>query len=187
MRDVGYVTQGPARGQGGGGHPHLLGEALHHAGAERDAGRPRLPPVRPREPAGPRRGHRHHGGAGAGRPSRRRDRPPPPALRRRLPERADLGPRRVHPDGLGDRRREDGRPGLAHADGVPGGGPLDLAAVVIGGGRQVAAAQYRRPMPASASSSTCRSARWRGSRSRSRAWSRTPTSTRRRAASRRRW
>ena len=50
--------------------------------------------------------------------------------------------------------------------------------------RQVAAAQHHAPMPASASSSTCRSARWKGSRSRSRAWSRTPTSSRRRAASR---
>ena len=85
------------------------------------------------------------------------------------------GTRRVHPDRLGDRRREDGRPGLAHADGVPGRRPLDLAAVVLGGRRQVAAAQHAAPTPASASSSTCRSARWRGSRSRSRAWSRTPT------------
>ena len=72
--------QGPARGQGGDRHPRLLGEALHHAGAAGDAGRPRLPPDRPREPAGPRRGPRHHRGAGAGRSSRRRDRPPPPAV-----------------------------------------------------------------------------------------------------------
>ena len=72
--------QGPARRQGGRGHPRLLGEALHHAGAAGDAGRPRLARHRHREPAGPRRGPRHHRGAGAGRPSRRRDRPPPSAL-----------------------------------------------------------------------------------------------------------
>ena len=92
-----------------------------------------------------------------------------------FPNGPDLGPRRVHPHRLGDRRREDGRPGLAHAHGMPGGRPVDLAAVVLGGRRQVAAAQHLAPMPASASSSTCRSARWKGWRSRSPAWSRTPT------------
>ena len=50
----------PARGQGGGRHPRVVGQALHHAGAERDAGRPRLPPDGPREHPGPRRRHRHH-------------------------------------------------------------------------------------------------------------------------------
>ena len=36
-----------ARGPGGRRHPIVLGEALHHAGAECDAGGPRLPRVRP--------------------------------------------------------------------------------------------------------------------------------------------
>jgi len=66
-----------------------------------------------------------------------------------LPERSGLGSRRPSSDRLGDRRREDGRPGLAHADGVPGRRPVDLAAVVLGCRRQVAAAQHvgLRPHP----------------------------------------
>ena len=55
-----------------------------------------------------------------------------------FPNGPNWGKRRVHSDGLGDRRRQDGRPGLAHADGVPGGGPRHLAAVVGRGRRQVA-------------------------------------------------
>ena len=40
------------------------------------------------------------------------------------------GTRRVHADGLGDRRRADARQGLADADGMPRRGPRHLAAVV---------------------------------------------------------
>src|SRR4029078_3560144 len=64
-RDVGHVTPGrrggtheaarrlrrggPPRGQRGDRQPRVVGQALHHAGAERDAGRPRLPLDGPRE------------------------------------------------------------------------------------------------------------------------------------------
>ena len=40
------------------------------------------------------------------------------------------GTRRVHPDGLGDRRRADARQRLADADGMPGRRPRHIAAVV---------------------------------------------------------
>ena len=91
MRDVGYVTRGRHEGKDVVGIRAVLGQALHHAGPEGDAGRPRLPPVRSREHPGPRRGHRHHRGADPGRPSRRQHRPPPSAFGRRVPERARTG------------------------------------------------------------------------------------------------
>ncbi len=53
-----------------------------------------------------------------------------------------------------------------------------LAAVVGGRRRQDRCCASPAPMPASASSSVCRSRAWKGSRSRSRAWSRRHTSTR---------
>ena len=112
-------------------------------------------------------------GADPGRSSGRRNRPAPSALRRRLPERARTGASDVFiPMDWVIGGDEDGRPGLAHADGVPGRRPLDLAAVVDRPPAPSRCCATRRPMPASASSSTCRSARWRASRSRSRAWSR---------------
>ena len=116
-----------------------------------------------------------------GRPSRRRDRPPPSALGRGVSERPQLGPGRVHPDRLGDRRREDGGPGLAHADGVPGRRARRSRCRPRPRPAPSRSCATPAPMPASASSSTCPSAGWRAWRSRSRAWSRTPTSTRRRA------
>ena len=60
MRDIGYVTRGRHEGK------EVLGIRLSWdkryitLGPEGDAGRPRLPPVRSREPPRPRRGHRHH-------------------------------------------------------------------------------------------------------------------------------
>jgi hypothetical protein len=109
-------------------HARHLGQALHHPGAGRHGGRPRLPPVRPRAPA--RRGgrHRHHLCPGAGQPSRRRDRPPPLPAQRRLAQRPDARQGRLHAARFHHRRTEDGRPGLAHADGMPRRRPLDLAA-----------------------------------------------------------
>ena len=98
-------------------------------------------------------------------PSRCADRPPPPAVRRRLPQRSQLGPQRRHPHGLGDRRRGHGRPRLAHAHGMPGCRACHLVAL-----------DRRRPAPrlccasppptrASAASSACRWRAWRASRS----------------------
>ena len=46
-----------------------------------------------------------------------------------VPERADLGQRRIRAAGLHHRRARDDRPGLAHADGMPVGRALDLAAL----------------------------------------------------------
>ena len=90
-----------------------------------------------------------------------------------VPQRPELGQGRLHPDRLGDRRREDGRPGLAHADGVPGRRPRHLAAVIVGGRRQVAAAQYQRLRPHPQAVRSADRQDGRASRSRSRAWSRT--------------
>ena len=50
--------------------PAELGQALHHAGAGRDAARPRLPPARSGSPARRGREPRHHAGAGPRRLSR---------------------------------------------------------------------------------------------------------------------
>ncbi len=59
-----------------------------------------------------------------------RDRAAPHAAQLRVPERSELGARRLHTDGLGDRRRADARQGMADADGMPRGGPRHFAAVV---------------------------------------------------------
>ena len=144
MRDVGYLVRGKHEGKDTvgirlswekryitlGPNATLVGLAFR---LDRSREHPRA-----------RRGPRHHRGARAGRSSRRRDRPPPSAVGRRLPERPQLGPRRLHPDRLGDRRREDGWPGLAHVDGMPGRWPLHLAAVLVGRRCQVGPAQLHR-------------------------------------------
>jgi hypothetical protein len=92
--------------------------------------RPGFPPLRPGRPARRQEAHRHHLRAGPLRPSRRRYRPPPFPAERHVHERPDARHRRLHAARFHHRRPEDGRPGLAHADGVPGGRALDLAAVV---------------------------------------------------------
>ncbi len=117
-----------ARGPRSARHACDLGQALHHPGSGRHTARPGLPPVRPRPPARRHRRHRHHLRADSDRPSGRADRSPPLPPERRVPERPELGARRVHASGVDHRRPGDGRPGLAHADGVPGRRPLDLAA-----------------------------------------------------------
>ena len=81
-----------------------------------------------RTPRSATRGPRHHLRADPDLASRRADRPAPHAAERGVPERPELGPRRLHSDGLGDRRPADARPRLADADGMPGGRPRDLAA-----------------------------------------------------------
>ena len=64
-----------------------------------------------------------------------------------FPNGPNWGKRRLHSDRLGHRRREDGRPRLAHADGMPVGGSRDLAAVVGDGRRQDDAARHLRLCP----------------------------------------
>ena len=93
-----------------------------------------------------------------------RDRPPAPARDAGLPERPELGPRRVHPDGPCHRRRRAGRQGLEDADERARGRARHLAAVAVGGGRAPSPRTPPAPMRACASSSTCRSAASRRSR-----------------------
>ena len=57
----------------------------------------------------------------------------------RLPERPELGPRRVHPDGPRHRRRRAGRQGLEDADERARRRARHLAAVAVGGGCAFAA------------------------------------------------
>ena len=147
MRDIGYCDARRARRQGRARGPAFLGQALHHARPQGDARRPRVPPVRSREPPRQGRGRRHHGGAHSGGSSGRPHRPPPSAVGCGFPERPQLGQGRLHPDGLDHRRRQDGRPGLADADGMPRRRPRDLAAVVGCRRRQGDAALHHRLWP----------------------------------------
>ena len=111
-------------------HPPQLLQALHHARADRDDHRPRLPPLRSREAHGRRRdGPRDHRGAGAARYARHHDRPPPLPAERAVPERADPGQGRVRAARRDHRRAEDGGTGLAHAGRAALGRALHLAAV----------------------------------------------------------
>lgn len=128
-------------------HARQLGQALHHAGAGLHAAGPGLPPVRPGRPARRQERPGHHLRAGAARPSRRGHRPPPLPAECDVHERPDPRPRRLHAAGLHHRRPGHGRPGLAHADGMPGGRPLDLAAIVQHRHVQADRARRRRLRP----------------------------------------
>ena len=75
---------------------------------------------------------------------RREHGPAPQPAGLRVHERPDHRQGRVHPDRLGDRRGRAGGQRLAHADGVPGRGPLDLAAVDVDGRGQDRHARHRR-------------------------------------------
>lgn len=125
-----HGLQGPVARPGSPGHARHLGQALHHAGARLHAAGAGVSPVRPGRPAGRAQGSRHHLRTGAARSSRRRHRPAPFSAQRDVHERPHPRHGRIHAAGVHHRRARHGRPGLAHADGMPGGGPLDLAAVV---------------------------------------------------------
>ena len=105
-----------------------LEEALHHAGAGRDADRPGVPHQGSGPPARRQGGPRHFLRADSARSRRRRDRPAPRSDGRAVHERTDRRQRRVRADGLHHRRQRRHRPRLAHADGMPRRRPLDLAA-----------------------------------------------------------
>jgi hypothetical protein len=134
-------------GPGSDRHARHLGQALHHPGPDLHPPRAGLPPAGPRPPARRSRRSRHHLRAGAHRPSRREHRPPPLPAQRRVPERAELGQGRLHAAGLDHRRPGHGRPGLAHAHGMPGGGALDFAALVEHRHVQARGARHRRLCP----------------------------------------
>ena len=111
-------------------HPPQFLEALHHARADRDDHRPRVPPVRPRKAHRRRQDRlRNHRRAGAARHARHHDRPPPLSAERPVPERADPGQGRVRAARRDHRRDEDGGPGLAHAGRAAVGRALHLVAL----------------------------------------------------------
>ena len=78
------------------------------------------------------RGSRHHVRADAREHTRHPHRRAPRSAGSPVPQRPDLRPGRVRADRLRHRREGRPRPGLAHADGVPGGRPLHLPASAVG-------------------------------------------------------
>ncbi len=87
--DYGIVSKGLWHGEETRRHAADLRQALHHAGAGRDRGRPGLPHVRPGQTAGRDRGSRHHAGPAAARNPGDGDRPPPLPAEYPVPERPD--------------------------------------------------------------------------------------------------
>ena len=125
-------------------HPAQLAQALHHARADRDRAGACFQASRSRSPDRQPRRHRHHARSGADQSARRQHRPASSAGHAGFPERAELGPRRLHPDRQRHRRRRSGRQGLEDADERAGGGPRHFAAVIVGGGRGVFRPRHRR-------------------------------------------
>ena len=99
MIDSGVVCRGTYEGREAARHPAQLAQALHHARPDRDGAGACFQAARSRSPDRRPRRHRHHAGAGADPSARRQHRPAPSAGDARLPERAELGPRRLHPHG----------------------------------------------------------------------------------------
>ena len=131
-RDAGHRRRLPrhAPGPRDDRHPPELLEALHHARADRDDHRPRLPPVRSRKTDGRRQDRlRNHRRARPARHGGHHDRPAAFPVERTVPERAGPGPRRVRAARRDHRRAEDGGPGLAHARRAAVRWPLHLAAL----------------------------------------------------------
>ncbi len=121
-------VQGRVERRGSARHARQFRQALHHARAGVHRVRPRLPSLRPGPAARRRRGARHHLRADPARPPRRRHRSPPLPAQRGVDERPGARQGRVRAARVHHRRAEDGRPGLAHADGVPGRRAQHLAA-----------------------------------------------------------
>ena len=188
MRDVGYVTRGPARGQGGGRHPPLLGEALHHAG-----------PAARRWSASPSACSTRRTCSAAARTSASRWRWCRPIIPASRSAAAICPPAPAFPNGPnwgddvfipidwvigGEKMVGQGWRMLMEC--LAAGRSISLPSSSAAGAKSLLR-NTSRLCPHPQAVRPRRSARWRGSRSRSRAWWRTPTSTRRRAASRRRW
>ncbi len=106
-----------------------LRQALHHARAGRDTDRPGLPHARPGTPARRRRTCRHHAGADSARDQGPGNRSPPFSAECRIPERTAARQGHFHPAVATDRRRGNGRSGLAHAGRMPVGRTRDHPAV----------------------------------------------------------
>src|SRR5262245_44414051 len=134
----------PLAGPRGPRHQAQLAQALHHALPDRDRDRARVQALRSRPPHRRARRDRHHLGSGADEPARRRHRPPPPARAHGVPERPDLGARRVHSDRQRHRRRRAGRQGLEDADERARRRPRHFAAVAVGRGHRVCRPHHRR-------------------------------------------
>ena len=76
--------------------------------------------------------------------ARHQHRPASSAGHARVPERTELGSRRLHPDGQCHRRRRPGRQGLENADERAGRRTRHFAAVAVGGRRRVLRQHHRR-------------------------------------------
>ena len=142
--DHGIVCYADYKGNRTLGMQGHLEQALHHAGAGGDDSRPRLPAIRSRSFDRRQGRHRHHARAYSHRSPGRRDRPPSLSRGPGVPERSHPRQGRVHSDGLGDRRPEDGGPWLAHADGLPVGGPRHFAPRPVDGGGPILRPQHGR-------------------------------------------
>ena len=162
-----HHLQGQFRGPRSAGAAAQLAQALHHARPGRDAARPRLQGLRSRSSGGQRGRSRHHRRADPDPSARRRDRPSPSAGDAGVPERPELGPRCLHPDGLHHRRPGAPRPGLEDADDGARRRPRHLAAVAVGRGRGLCGAHHRRLCAHPRAVRHCRSASSKASRSRS--------------------
>ena len=185
MRDIGTVMRGA---DGKAGHPPVVGQALHHARPARrrcsaspsacsipttSSARARtlgitvamIPTTHPGVQIG-----RRHLPAGAA-----------------FPNGPNWGRDVFIPMDWVIGGASHGRPGLAHADGVPRRRARHLAAVVRRRRRQDDAARLERLRPHPQAVRPADRRAWKASRSRWRAWSRRPTPSRRRAASRPPW
>ena len=182
MIDSGVVCRGTYRGQRDARHPAELAQALHHARPDRDRAGACLQAARSRSPDRRARRHRHHAGAGADPSARRQHRTAPPARHARLPERPELGPRRLHSDGQRHRRRRSGRQGLEDADERARGRARHFAALAVGGRRRVHRPRHRRLCARPRAIPRADRASSRPSRSGSAAWPRPPICSMPRAA-----
>ena len=128
--DTGVVCRGMYEGQEIVGIRLNFCQALHHARAGRDRGRPRVPLYDPDNLLG---GEKTDYGITCALIPRDTpgvdDRPASLPAQRAVPERTDVRQGRVRAARFHHRRAEDGGPGLAHAGRAAVGRPLHLAAV----------------------------------------------------------
>src|SRR6187399_1287447 len=142
-----HHLQGQFRRPRGTGPAAELAQALHHAGAGRDAARPRLQGLRSRPSRGRPRRTRHYRGPDPDRSARRRNRPQASAVDAGIPERPELGPRRLRSHGLHHRRTRAARTGLEDADDGARRRPRHFAAVALRRRRRLCGAHLRRLCP----------------------------------------
>ena len=148
MIDTGIICKGTFRRQARcwGCKPQLA-QALHHARPRLDTAGPGLQGLRSRSSRRQRGRPRHHRGADPDPSARRRDRPSPSALDAGVPERPELGPRRLHPARLHHRRQGTAGPGLEDADDGARRRPRHFAAFALRRRRRLCRAHHRRLCP----------------------------------------